>query len=567
MIQRIPIGVSDFRDLRERGLVYVDKTHLIQELLDRPGLLGLLLPRPRRFGKTLNLSMLRYFFERRHEDLSHLFEGLSIWRAGEAYREHFQRYPVVFMTFRDVKAPAFEACWKAIQKKIEALFDEHRALLDAGALSEREARDYRAILDGTADDVLYQRALCDLSAYLHRTYGEKVVILIDEYDEPIHAGFVGGYAREVLDFFRAFLTGGIKDNPHLARAVLTGILRVARESIFFSGLNNIGVYSLLRTEFSTCFGFTEPEVLALLTDGDALDRLESVRRAYNGYVFGETVVYNPWSVLSFLASDDRRTRSYWVSTSANELIRDLLVFHALDVEDDIAVLLEGGAIEQRLDENVALDQLPGSPRALFALLVFSGYLRAEATEAGTTHVPAYRLSIPNEEVREVYTSTFRDWMAERLSGQGASSRRLVRALLGGDAATFEEQLRAFVTNVLSYHEARRLGPEEVYHGFVAGLLATLEPNYEVRSNRESGEGRPDVLVRPRQPGKPGVVLEMKVARGGQTLEQALEEGIAQIARRDYTAELRAAGASPVHALAVAFNGKQVAVREAVGISR
>ncbi|WP_437339572.1 PD-(D/E)XK nuclease domain-containing protein [Sorangium sp. So ce394] len=389
---------------------------------------------------------------------------------------------------------------------------------------------------------------------------------MDEYDEPIHAGFVGGYAREVLDFFRAFLTGGIKDNPHLARAVLTGILRVARESIF-SGLNNIGVYSLLRTEFSTCFGFTEPEVLALLTDGDALDRLESVRRAYNGYVFGETVVYNPWSVLSFLASDDRRTRSYWVSTSANELIRDLLVFHALDVEDDIAVLLEGGAIEQRLDENVALDQLPGSPRALFALLVFSGYLRAEATEAGTTHVPSYRLSIPNEEVREVYTSTFRDWMAERLSGQGASSRRLVRALLGGDAATFEEQLRAFVTNVLSYHEARRLGPEEVYHGFVAGLLATLEPDYEVRSNRESGEGRPDVLVRPRQPGKPGVVLEMKVARGGQTLEQALDEGIAQIARRDYTAELRAAGASPVHALAVAFNGKQVAVREAAGISR
>ncbi|XXY54260.1 AAA family ATPase [Sorangium sp. So ce269] len=566
MSQRIPIGVSDFRDLRERGLVYVDKTHLIQELLDRPGLLGLLLPRPRRFGKTLNLSMLRCFFERRDEDLSHLFEGLAIWRAGEAYRAHFQRYPVVFMTFRDVKAPAFEACWKAIRKKIEALFDEHRALLDSGVLSEREARDYRAILDATADEVLYQRALCDLSAYLHRAHGEKVVILIDEYDEPIHAGFVGGYAREVLDFFRAFLTGGIKDNPHLSRAVLTGILRVARESIF-SGLNNIGVYSLLRTEFSTCFGFTEPEVIALLEDGGALDLLESVRRAYNGYVFGETVVYNPWSVLSFLASDDRRTRSYWVSTSANELIRDLLIFHALDVEDDIAVLLEGGAIEQRLDENVALDQLPGSPRALFGLLVFSGYLRAEATESGTTHVPAYRLSIPNDEVREVYTSTFRDWMEERLTGQGASSRRLVRALLSGDVITFEEQLRAFVTNVLSYHEARRLGPEEVYHGFVAGLLATLEPDYEVRSNRESGEGRPDVLVRPRQPGKPGVVLEMKVARGGQTLEQALEEGLSQIARRDYAAELRAAGASPVHALAVAFNGKQVAVRAEAGVDR
>ncbi|EYF06879.1 AAA family ATPase [Chondromyces apiculatus] len=227
MTLRLPIGISDFRKLREERAEYVDKSHLIVEILDR-AMEVLLLPRPRRFGKSLNLSMLRYFFERRTEDLSHLFEDLAVWRAGEAYRAHFQRYPVIFLTFREVEARSFEACWSDLTKKIQALFREHQGLLAAGVLDEGEARDYRAILEGTAEDVLYRRSLGELSKYLHRATGERAILLVDEYDEPIHAAFVHGYAPALLDFFRAFLTSGLKDNPHLERGVVTGILRVAR---------------------------------------------------------------------------------------------------------------------------------------------------------------------------------------------------------------------------------------------------------------------------------------------------------------------------------------------------
>ena len=563
MTLRIPIGVDDFRKLRERRLTYVDKSHLVCEILDKVGTEVLLLPRPRRFGKSVNLSMLRCFFEKSGDDLSPIFEGLHVWQAGDPYREHFQRYPVIYLSLKDTKQSRFEDCWETIRNKIRALFHEHRALLDGGNLSEYESRDYRAILDGTASRALYERSLLDLSQHLHGRHGERVVVLIDEYDEPIHGGYANGYASEIVGVCRNLLGAGLKGNPHLFKAVLTGILRVARESIF-SGLNNVAAYSLLRTEFSTCFGFTEPEVEALLRDGDAAERIEDVRRAYNGYVFGNAVVYNPWSVLSFLASEDRRTVGHWVSTSANEMIRDLLIYHALDVRRDIEALLEGGSIERRIDENVVLQSLPADQDALWSLLVFAGYLRAEARPAPLDQALIYRLSIPNGEVREVYTTTFRTWMQARLTGRGASVERLIKALLGGDAAMLEEQLQAFVTNVLSYHDARRLGPEEIYHGFVAGLLATLEPDYDVRSNRESGDGRPDVLVRPRQAGKPGAALELKVARAGRSLQRALTEGIRQVRDNDYLAELRAGGASPAHAFAVAFDGKQVRVRAVEG---
>ena len=566
MHQRIPIGIDDFRELRERNLEYVDKSHFIREVLDLAGTKVLLVPRPRRFGKTVNLSMLRYFLEKRDQDLSHLFEGLHIWQAGDAHRDHFQRYPVIHLTLKDIKFKSFKRCWQSLAKKIADLFDQHRHVLEGGRLSELDARRYRQILEGTADQVLYDSALGDLSRHLSAHHGQQVVILIDEYNAPIHAAFANGYAWRGLDFFRAFLTAGLKDNPHLFKAVLTGILRVARESIF-SGLNNLAAYSLLRRELSSCFGFTEDEVRALLDRAGALDRLEAVRSWYNGYVFGGQVVYNPWSILSFLASEDRLLRGHWVATSANDLVKDLLQRHALTLEASFQTLMEGGAIERRLDENVALGDLEDHEDALWSLLVFTGYLRAEEGAGVPGEVPPYRLSIPNREVQEVYTSTFRRWMESRLKGHGGSAEKLRRALLGGDAAALEQQLQAFVTNLLSVHDVTGVEPEQVYHAFVIGLLAMLEPEYQVRSNRESGEGRPDVLIRPTQVGKPGVVLELKVARSRKTPKQALAEGLAQIRKKGYTAELKAAGASPVHAFAVAFDGKRVWVRGGAGRGR
>ncbi|WP_437757248.1 AAA family ATPase [Sorangium sp. So ce1389] len=557
MRQKLPIGVDDFREIRELGLEYVDKSQLVCDLLDLDARV-VLAPRPRRFGKTVNLSMLRWFFERRDEDLSGLFEGLRVWDAGESYREHFQRYPVVSLSLKGTRHDTFEGCWEALRAKIEGVFHEHRALLARGQLSEWEERSFRAILDGTANRAGYERSLLDLCAYLRRAHGERVVLLIDEYDEPIHAGYTHGYAPQILGFCRNFLTEALKGNPHLFKAALTGILRVARESIF-SGLNNVAVYSLLRPELNTCFGFTEPEVEALLTRAGEQARLDDVRAWYNGYLFGGQVVYNPWSILSFLSSADKRLRGYWVATSANELIKDLLQRHALRLEEPLRALIEGGSIERRLDEDVALSDLAHSEQALWSLLVFTGYLRAEEALGPKGQEP-WRLAIPNREVHEVYTSTFRQWLEERLARHGGGVERLRAALLRGDAEGLERQLQVFVTDLLSFHDPGTIEPERVYHAFILGLLGALEPDHQVRSNRESGRGRPDVLIRPVQPGQPGVVLELKVAGPGRTPEQALEEGLEQIRDRDYAAELRAAGAAPVHAFAVAFDGKQVRVR-------
>ena len=450
-----------------------------------------------------------------------------------------------------------------IRKRLADLFAEHRALLDRGALSEEEVRRYRQVLDGTAELSVYGDALLDLSSYLHRVHGEKVVILIDEYDAPIHAGVAGGYLREVLDFFRLLLTQGLKGNPHLFKAVLTGILRVAKESIF-SGLNNLAVYTLLRPDFATCFGFTEPEVEGLLDRSGRRDQLSAVRAWYNGYVFGGEVIYNPWSILNYVDGREPEPRPFWVSTSANELVRESLVDHAAKAHDDIEALLDGRGVLRRLDENVVLSDLATRADTLFGLLTFSGYLKADKRVLDPEDEPYYLLSIPNREVRGVYTSTFRGWMSDRMGGEGAVLR-MKRALLAGDAEALEEELAAFIGNVLSHHDVTRPHggaprPERVYHAFVIGLLATLEPEYEVRSNRESGLGRPDVMLRPKQAGKPGIVLELKVAKPGKTtLEQALAEGVAQIRERDYARELRAAGASPVHGFAIAFDGKHVRI--------
>lgn len=559
---RIPIGLDDFRALREQRLEYVDKSDLIRQLLDRPGVQAIVFPRPRRFGKTLNLSMLRCWFEKRDEDLSHLFQDLSIWHAGAEYRAHFQRYPVLHFNFKGTKAESFEGCWGAIREKIIDLYNEHHYLLESGGLDDIESRRYRQILDGSADTTLYRRALLDLSAYLHGHHGEKVVILIDEYDEPIHAGHFHGYAPRIIDFMGAFFTNGLKTNPHLYRAVVTGILRVGKESLF-SDANNIGVYTLLATQFNTCFGFTEPEVTALLARSGRAHQLPAVRAWYNGYLFGGEVIYNPWSVLCFLDREDTSPQPYWLSTSSNDLVRELLERYAFELEPVFETLLEGGGIERVLDENVVLSELHRSEDALFGLLVFSGYLEAAELPPDATGRAVHRLSIPNREVRHVYATTFRTWMENRMKGHGGSLDKLTRALLGGDAERFEEQLQAFVTNVLSYQDPGTLDPERVYQGFVVGLLAVLEPAHQVRSNRESGKGRPDVLIRPLQPGQAGVVLELKVAKPGKkTLEQALAEGLAQLRANDYDAELRAMGASPIHAFAVAFDGKEVRVTRA-----
>jgi hypothetical protein len=563
---RIPLGVDDFREIRERALTYVDKTRLVCDVLDLTGVQVLLLPRPRRFGKSLNLSMMRCFFERSDEDLSHLFEHLAVWQAGEPYRAHFQRYPVIYLNFKDVTYERFEDAWWTIREKIRDLYRVHRAVLDNGRLSELETRSFRSILDGSAPEHMYERALQNLSGYLHRHHGERVVILIDEYDQPIHAGYASGYTRPMSEFLDTFLGAGLKSNPHLYKAVLTGIVHVAPSSIF-SGFDNLVASSLLRPVFSTAFGFTEAEVVDLLARAGRVDVLPTVQDWYGGFVFGGQAIYDPLSVMSFLQWGGD-PEPYCISTSFNDpgnRVRHLLGLCATRQQPVLEGLLAGDGVVRIVAENVALDE--HDEDAFWSLLVFSGYLKAEKHGVAYDGQATYRLTIPNLEIRLVFLDTFHTWMETHFRGSGASLDELTRALLRGDAAGFERQLQAFATNLLSYHDAGTAGPENLYQGFIIGLLAVMEPTHLVRSNRESGAGRPDVQIRPRVPGQPGVVMELKVARAsektpGSHLDAALDDGLAQLAANDYAAELRAAGADPVHAFAVAFDGKQVRVRSA-----
>lgn len=390
----LPIGVSDFRELREKGLVYVDKTGLIVEMLDHPGSKVLLLPRPRRFGKTLALSMLRYYFERRDDDLSGLFEGLEVWRAGEAYRRHFRRYPVMFLTFRDIESSTFEGCRAELYGKIQVLFREHRSLLDSGVLNRAEAREYQAILDGAAAPVLYHHALGELSKYLHRATGERTIVLIDEYDEPLRAGFVNDYGPQAIELFHTVLADALKDNSYLERGVMTGVLWVPGSSIF-SGLDNLHVHTLLQRSFSTCFGFTELDVAVLLDMVGRAGALEVVRARCDCYEFGGTEIHSPWSVLAWLADEGASPRSRWFDASSDPVVRRLSQGRAAELHESFSRLVAGESVERVLDETVALDHIAKSDAALWSQLVFAGYLRAQRLPpVRPDWRAAHRLSIP-----------------------------------------------------------------------------------------------------------------------------------------------------------------------------
>ena len=554
----IPIGVSDFRDLRRPGMHYVDKTSFVADVIAASDAV-LLFPRPRRFGKTVNLSTLRCFVEKGAEDTRPLFAGLAIEQRPEAWA-HFQRYPVIFMTFKDVKAATFELALSAIRQEIARAYREHRYLLQGETLDEQERRDFVRILGKEGDETLYWGALRELSAHLHRHHGEKVVILIDEYDTPIHAGFSAGYDDPIVGFFRNFLSGGLKDNPHLWKGVLTGILRIAKESIF-SGLNNLSVYSILEPEFAASFGFTPDEVARLARAVGREASLPEIARWYNGYRFAGEVVYNPWSVLNFLASADQVLRPYWLSTGSMDLVRDLLVARAEEHAGEIEALLRGKSITKLVDENVSLRDLPPGTDAVWGFLLFTGYLTATRVRRHDEIVEV-RMKVPNREVRAAYRTVFRTWLARAL-GDGERVGDLARALLAGDAETAQRLLQTLVLRSLSFHDTGKGPgePERVYHAFMLGLLVWLGPRYRVSSNREAGYGRCDLMIAPRAAGQPGVVMELKTVDKArkETPAKAMAAALRQLRAREYAAELRAAGAGVVREIGVVFDGKQVKV--------
>ncbi|MEM7494537.1 MAG: AAA family ATPase [Myxococcota bacterium] len=561
----MPRGVSDFTKLRGEGYVFVDKSPFIKEILDS-GDAVTLITRPRRFGKTINLNMLRCFLHWPPDHQPDLFDGLTISQAGERYHQERGKRPVLFVTFKDVKAGKWDDAWI----KLRGLLANTAEVAARETPVNRLTYDQRDVLEKVihkqAEPAECQSILAILTELLTLKHdGMTPWVLIDEYDTPLHAAYQHNYYSGMRDVIRGLLGQCLKDNndpsqpqTFLHKAVITGILRVAKEDIF-SDLNNLGVYGVTEDRFASSFGFTASEVKELLAARGLSDRFDAVRDWYDGYRFGEgapATIYNPWSVISYLGNSTQTPRPYWVNTSGDALLYSM-VEKSNDPQDraNVETLLLGGTVEKEVPEGVALRDLPTLSDALWSILLTGGYLTAEHTEGGTLGTKAV-LCVPNREVRIAYGRLALRWFGR----EGPDPLpKVLFSLEHGDVAGFAQALRTFAQASLSYFDFAASQPERVYHALMVGLAAGLTGRYHIRSNRESGKGRPDLLLIPHDPRKPGIVMEFKVIDSEGELEQATDKALRQIKGKNYHAELFAQGVNTVIALGLAFAGKDVAV--------
>lgn len=551
MNTRLLIGQSDFRQFRLRNGYYIDKSLFIEELL-QIGFETVLLPRPRRFGKTLNLSMLRYFFDQAAPAEENLFQGLAIEKS-PLFEQHHHRYPVIYMTFKDAKGQDWADCFKYLQQVIHDAYAAHRYLLKSDILFTDERVIFEQILANKVDKAHYENSLKQLSELLYRYHHETVVILIDEYDTPIHSGYGHGYYEDIINFMRHFLSGGLKDNPCLFKGVLTGILRVAKESIF-SGLNNLGVYTLLDNDFSTVFGFTEAEVKMLLASQNKADSYEKVAYWYNGYLFGNTIIYNPWSVLSYVANSNPEPRPYWVNTANTSMIDQLVTNNGQELREELYQLLNGQTIIKPISDNIIMRELSYGTKQLWSFLLFSGYLKFSRKSLSKN---LRELSIPNEEVRQIYEEMIERWFETKVKLPQLEG--MLNSLQHGDMQLFERMLHAVVTQVMSYHDLSG-EPEKVYQALVLGMLVWLSPYYEIRSNREAGYGRYDLMFRPKEMTRQGIILEFKRVEPDEEPKTVLAEAMQQLEVKQYATELQAVGIKSILQIAIVFRGKELWVQ-------
>jgi len=579
-MKQLPVGVSDFKDIVTGDYYYVDKTLFIKEIMDKGDKI-LLIPRPRRFGKTLNLSMLKYFYDCCPQTLSadkdansvrvvsgtgppvdsygKLFDSLAISRAGKKYLDHMGKYPVIFLSFRDIKEPDWEITYRKIKKLILDEYLRHDYLLSSPKLKSQEKDYFRRIIDlkGLYED--YEKSLEKLLIFLCRYYGQRAVILIDEYDAPVHAGYHSDFYEQIVNFIRNFLCGGLKDTDQfLQKSVVTGIMRIAKESIF-SGLNNPGVYTLLAEEFDEQFGFTEQEVEALLKDFQLLDRYDEVRRWYNGYRFGQKIIYNPWSIVNFLGSKANKCKPYWINTSDNKIVESLLSKKGKELKPELEQLIRGETIEKAIEEDIVLKDIPTDEDLMWSFLLMGGYMKQDFTRRDDAmEKNYYNLSIPNKEVRSIYTRIIRRYFSDKIENNRLEI--MLKALLQGEIDVFTEIFSDYVVTAMSFFDMGA-DPEKVYHAFVMGLFLWLSPACQVKSNRESGYGRYDIMIIPADPEKLGYIIEFKKVRKNETVESAVESALKQIEERKYETELKERGIETYKKLAVVFNGKDVTIRE------
>ncbi len=560
--KKISIGVEDFRELIEKDGYFVDKTRMIQDLIESNAKVTLF-TRPRRFGKTLNQFMIRRFFEdeitEKGEKVEngYLFDGLAIAGCGEGILKHQQQYPVIFLTLKSAKQDTYALAYMELKKRISEEFDRHRYVLEKDALTGSEKLRFQAILDLKDEQSLYTDALGFLSKCLYKYHGKNAIILIDEYDVPLENAYLRGFYEEMIGFIRSLFESALKTNPYLEKGVITGCLRISKESIF-TGLNNLEVDSVLHTRYADSFGFTEEEVKALLAYYDLSAELPEVKQWYDGYLFHAIEIYNPWSILKYV--NDRKDHvtefalPYWSNTSSNSIIREMVGEADEEAREDLETLINGGTIEKRVHEDITYGDIHQSQDNLWNFLFFTGYLKkiGERKEDNKLYLT---MKIPNLEIASIYEDSITYWFDQRMKQTDRSP--LLRALENGACQAAEDFINGQLMDTISYFDHA----ESFYHGFMAGLLTNIG-GYRVKSNRESGNGRPDIVMQTPNIRKGRVILlELKLAESIADLEAACDRGIAQIETQRYAEPFTKEGYPNVLKYAASFYKKDCMVKK------
>jgi hypothetical protein len=532
---------------------------LIKEIIDDASEV-VLITRPRRFGKTLNMSLLKYYFEKTDTDKSYLFNSFNIWNQGEKYKNEFSKYPVINLTLKNAKYNNWKDNYENLTIIISNEFQNHKYLLNSDKLDDFEKEKYNLIRTLKASKSLYGSSLEFLSFVLSKHYGKKVVILLDEYDTLLNESYIHGFYDEAIDFIKSFLNAGFKNNNYLHKGIITGIFRVAKESIF-SDMNNLNVCTMLDNDYREYFGFTKDEVKNTLNYFKLDKFTDKVTEWYNGYIFGKTkfsLIYNPWSMIMFLKK--KNLEPYWINTSGNAIVKRLILQGDKEVKEDIKKIIQNKSLKNiSVDENIVYSTIESSKKSIWSFLLFSGYLKAVKTEIIEGKGTICTLKATNMEVLYLFRTIIEDWMAETISG--GHVEMLLNALLTGDSDTLHELLYRTIFEIASYNDVGINNSENFYHAFVLGLLVQLEDEYEVLSNRESGIGRYDVMLIPKNINNNGIIIEFKSVRlsKNESLDELLDQALKQIVDKKYDTELKRKGVKNIIKWAIAFKGKEVKV--------
>lgn len=551
----LPIGISDYVRAQS-DYYYVDKTMLIKEFLDQKPLVSLF-TRPRRFGKTLNMDMLRVYFEKVDEDTSKYFKDKNIWKCGEVYRTHQGKYPVIFLTFKDVKFDSWQATVEKIKSLLQEEYGRHQELLSSDRISDYEKEYFNKVLSATENEVELSSSLEKLSKMLATHYDKAPIIIIDEYDTPIQEGYSKDFYDEIISFMRNFFSGAFKDNKNLSYGFLTGILRIAQESIF-SGLNNLTVNSVMDEAYDRYFGFTNEEVSEMLDYYGVTEKESELQEWYDGYLFGNEEIYNPWSVINYI-SKGCVPQAYWVNTGKNEILEDVLKVADEDVTEKLYSLILGDKVLTRIDQNVVYRSLTDNLANIYSLLLVAGYLKITTKELQADGSYLCQVSIPNKEIASVYKSEVLDHLMQIGAVSRTTADKIAESLFLNDYAKLEKAIAEYMDKAISFYDT---ASESFYHGLVLGLISMMDNQYKIKSNRESGKGRFDISLMPRDNKHPGMIMELKWKKSLDENELALlaAEAISQINSMEYDSEMKSEGIEKILKFGIAFSGKRVCIK-------